>query len=166
MRELMLAVGRMVRDIRSAPSDDEASKANVERYDRVWEAARKRRDQAFTIETDPDGTLRVRGRAVERMVIQTDWDNDEAIVYLQHRFERLGLDDALAKAGARNGDYVRILGYELEFTGGDDAYDEPEGDDEDLLWVDAQAWNADPELYSEAFSPRGQEIPATEEGDE
>ena len=162
MRELMLAVGRMVRDIRSAPSDDEASEANVERYDRVWEAARKRRDQAFTIETDPDGTLRVRGRAVERMVIQTDWDNDEAIVYLQHRFERLGLDDALAKAGARNGDVVRILGYELEFTGVDD-YDEGEGDDEDLMWVDAEAWDADPELCGAAFTPRGEEVPAQED---
>ena len=31
-----------------------------------------------------------------------------------HRFDRCGLDDALAKAGAVNGDEVRIL--ELAFT--------------------------------------------------
>ena len=59
----------------------------------------------------------VTGAAIERMVIQTDWDNDEAIVYLQHRFERIGLDDQLAKAGCKNGDEVRILGYSFEYNG-------------------------------------------------
>lgn len=57
---------------------------------------------------------RVSGAQVERMVVQTDWDNDEAVAYLQHRFARSGVDDALARAGAVSGDEVRIL--ELAFT--------------------------------------------------
>ena len=68
------------------------------------------------------------------MVIQTDWDNEEAVAYLQHRFDRCGLDDALAKAGAVNGDEVRILELAFTFEGGDDApdYDELREDDADL----------------------------------
>ena len=65
-----------------------------------WESLRKRRDNHLTI---------------ERMVIQTDWDNDEAVAYLQHRFDRIGLDDQLIKAGARNGDEIRILGFAFSF---------------------------------------------------
>ena len=57
---------------------------------------------------------RVSGAAIERMVIQTDWDKDEAVAYLQHRFDRSGLDDRLEKAGCVPGDEVRIL--ELAFT--------------------------------------------------
>jgi GTP-binding protein len=60
------------------------------------------------------------------MVVQTDWDNEEAIAFLQHRFDRIGLDDALAKAGCRPGDEVRILGYAFSYEGEqeDDAYQE------------------------------------------
>ena len=48
------------------------------------------------------------------MVIQTDWDNDEAVAYLQRRLDRMGLEVQLAKAGAVDGDEIRIL--ELTFT--------------------------------------------------
>ena len=51
------------------------------------------------------------------MVVQTDWENDEAVLYLQHRFERIGLDEKLAKHGAKQGDEVRILGFEFTYEG-------------------------------------------------
>ncbi len=57
------------------------------------------------------------------MVVQTDWDNDEAVAYLQHRFERCGVDDALARAGAVSGDEVRILELAFTFEGKDAAPD-------------------------------------------
>ena len=56
-----------------------------------------------------------------RMVVQTDWDNDEAVAYLQHRFARLGLDATLAEAGCAEGDEVRILGFAFTYEGADDA---------------------------------------------
>ena len=49
------------------------------------------------------------------MVIQTDWENDEAVAFLQHRFKRIGLDTALEDAGACDGDEIRILGYNFDF---------------------------------------------------
>ena len=80
-----------------------------------WESLRKRRDNHLTIEREERHVWRVSGTAIERMVIQTDWDNDEAVAYLQHRFDRIGLDDQLIKAGACNGDEIRILGFAFSF---------------------------------------------------
>jgi Obg family GTPase CgtA-like protein len=48
------------------------------------------------------------------MVIQTEWDNEDAIVFLQRRLIKAGVEDALVKAGARDGDEIRIL--ERSFT--------------------------------------------------
>ena len=80
-----------------------------------WESLRKRRDNHLTIEREERHVWRVSGTAIERMVIQTDWDNDEAVAYLQHRFDRIGFAEQLIKAGARNGDEIRILGFAFSF---------------------------------------------------
>ena len=93
-----------------------------------WESLRKRRDNHLTIEREERHVWRVSGTAIERMVIQTDWDNDEAIAYLQHRFDRIGLDDQLIKAGACNGDEIRILGFAFNF----EAAGAPEIDEEEV----------------------------------
>ena len=44
------------------------------------------------------------------MVVQTDWENEEAVAFLQHRLKRLGVDTALERAGAVDGDEMRIVG--------------------------------------------------------
>ena len=75
------------------------------------------------------GVFRVEGGKVERIVLQTEWDNDEAIAYLQHRLERMGVEKALDAAGARTGDEVRILGRAFSYLSakwdGDDEEREP-----------------------------------------
>ena len=95
-------------------------------YSKTWERNRQRRDKAITITREERGAWRVSGGAVERMVIQTDWGNDEAVAFLQHRFDRIGLDDRLAKAGCVQGDEVRILGYAFSYVGegAEDEYSE------------------------------------------
>ena len=98
-----------------------------------WEHLRKRRDNHLTIEREERHVWRVSGTAIERMVIQTDWDNDEAVAYLQHRFDRIGLDDQLIKAGARNGDEIRILGFAFSF----EASGAQEIDEEEEAFSDA-----------------------------
>ena len=99
-----------------------------------WERERERRERRITVTREERHAWRVTGQQVERMVIQTDWENEEAVAYLQHRFDRCGLDDALAKAGAVNGDEVRILELAFTFEGDDDApdYDELHEDDANL----------------------------------
>jgi GTP-binding protein len=67
-------------------------------------------DSGFTVERDPqdpEGFV-VRGVRPERWVRQTDFSNDEAVGFLADRLNRLGVEEELAKAGAREGDAVTI----------------------------------------------------------
>lgn len=109
---LMAATGAKVAELREqarlAQQDDRP-------FDQVWQHERDKKEKAYEVAKLSDGVFRVSGKQIERMVIQTDWENDEAIAFLQHRFKRLGLDLALERAGARDGDEVRILGRAFEF---------------------------------------------------
>ena len=97
-------------------------------YDHVWELRREAREKRFDIISEGPGAWRVSGVQVERMVVQTDWENEEAVAFFQHRFKRMGVDTALEKAGARDGDEVRILGFSFAFesptAGAVDVYQE------------------------------------------
>ncbi|WP_152728427.1 GTPase ObgE [Goekera deserti] len=66
-------------------------------------------DGGFTVEADPrTGGWVVRGVKPDRWVRQTDFTNDEAVGYLADRLNRLGVEDALAKAGAVPGDAITV----------------------------------------------------------
>jgi GTPase len=80
-------------------------------------------DDGFTVAPDADGFV-VRGAKPERWVRQTNFDNDEAVGYLADRLARLGVETALAKAGAQPGVLVRIGTREFDwqptvYDGGD-----------------------------------------------
>jgi GTP-binding protein len=62
----------------------------------------------FTVERTPDGAFVVHGTKVARWVRQTDFQNEEAVGYLADRLARLGVEDALAEAGAVPGDEIQI----------------------------------------------------------
>ncbi|SFW73905.1 GTPase ObgE [Amycolatopsis australiensis] len=67
-------------------------------------------DSGFTVEVDPaeEGAFIVRGARPERWIRQTDFGNDEAVGYLADRLNRLGVEDQLAKLGAKPGSPVTI----------------------------------------------------------
>ncbi len=109
---LKAAIATKVHELREAARD--AAAADVQ-YDHVWELRREAREKRFDVLPEGDGAWRVRGVQVERMVVQTDWENEEAVAFFQHRFKRMGVDTALEKAGARDGDEVRILGFSFAF---------------------------------------------------
>jgi GTP-binding protein len=75
-------------------------------------------EEGFQVVRDPDGALRVEGRAAERVVAMADLTNIEALEYVHQRFRRMGVERALARAGAREGDTVRIGAIELEYVEG------------------------------------------------
>lgn len=62
-----------------------------------------------------DGMLRVRGRRIERLVAQTNFDNEESAERFQRELIRMGIDGALRKAGVRHGELVQIGAAELEW---------------------------------------------------
>ena len=65
-------------------------------------------EEGFSVGRDDDGAWRVTGRAAERVVAMADLTNPEALAYVHDRFRRMGVERALARAGAREGDLVRI----------------------------------------------------------
>jgi GTP-binding protein len=69
----------------------------------------------FAVERADNGTFVVRGRKAERAVALNDLTNPEALRYVQQRLARIGVDRALARAGARDGDVVRIGAFEFEY---------------------------------------------------
>ena len=102
---------------------------------------KKREGADFTIERDPntpDGFI-VRGRKPERWINQTDFENDEAVGYLADRLAKLGVEDALAKAGATVGcpvtiSYLTFEWYPQQVAGTDDFVPSGRGTD-DRLYV-------------------------------
>ena len=64
--------------------------------------------EGFTVTREGDGVFRVEGRVAERAVALNDVTSDEAADYVQGRLRRIGVDRALARAGARDGDLVHI----------------------------------------------------------
>ncbi|MCJ7672537.1 MAG: GTPase ObgE [Acidimicrobiia bacterium] len=75
-------------------------------------------ETGFSIVRDDDGAFRVTGRSAERVVAMADLTNLEAIAYVHDRFRRMGVERALARAGASEGDIVRIGSVELEYVEG------------------------------------------------
>jgi GTP-binding protein len=70
------------------------------------------------VRTD-DGGFEVIGRQAQRAVALSDLTNLEALDYAHVRLRKLGVDKALAKAGARQGDVVHIgkLSFEYDEDG-------------------------------------------------
>jgi len=75
-------------------------------------------ETGFSIIRDDDGAYRVTGRAAERVVAMADLTNLEALAYVHERFRRMGVERALERAGAHEGDTVRIGTVELEYVEG------------------------------------------------
>jgi GTP-binding protein len=72
-------------------------------------------DDRFVVETDEDGALRVRGRRIERLAAQTNFDVEESAERFQRTLARMGIDDELRRRGVGPGDLVRIGTTELEW---------------------------------------------------
>ena len=68
----------------------------------------------FAIEREDDA-FRVRGKRVERLVTQTNFEIEESAERFQRELARNGVDAALRRAGIRPGDAVRIAAVELEW---------------------------------------------------
>jgi GTP-binding protein len=75
-------------------------------------------EEGFTVVRDDDGSWRVTGRSAERVVAMADLTNVEAMEYVQFRLRKMGVERALHRAGAREGDIVRIGPVELDYVEG------------------------------------------------
>jgi GTP-binding protein len=75
--------------------------------------------ESFRVERDDTGTgFVVVGRDAERAVALNDLTNPEALAVVHDRLKRLGVDRALARAGAKQGDRVHIGGHTFDYDEG------------------------------------------------
>ncbi|SFK33310.1 GTPase ObgE [Amycolatopsis sacchari] len=109
LRELTYALGGIVEQYRAEQPSPEA--------ERIVLRPQAIDDAGFTVEPDPEesGGFIVRGARPERWIRQTNFSNDEAVGYLADRLNRLGVEDELARQGARPGCPVTIGGVTFDW---------------------------------------------------
>jgi GTP-binding protein len=100
IRELAFALAAVVAGIRAAAPVEEPTRRVI----RPQPAA----GPEFVIEPAGENTFLVRGAKPWRWVQQTDFANEEAVGYLADRLAKLGVEEALAGAGAEDGAEVMI----------------------------------------------------------
>jgi len=127
LREFTFAVGRVVAEARAAAPPPEPTRQVI----RPPAAG----GPEFEIVRTGENSFLVRGHKPGRWVRQTDFSNAEAVGYLGDRLARIGVEKALAEAGAQAGAEVAI------------------GDDDDAVVFD---WDPDvPAGTPHGFGPRG-----------
>jgi len=100
LRQLGFAMAALV-------AADRAARPAEQPAERVTVKVRAADEPGFEVVRIGDSFL-IRGEKPRRWVRQTDFSNDEAVGYLADRLARLGVEEALAEAGAEPGAEVLI----------------------------------------------------------
>ncbi len=103
LQPLLWHVSRLVAESRSAEASDEGF------------VIHRPEPKGVEVVREDDGAFRVLGRGAERAVALSDLTDPGALDYARSRLNRLGVDKALRRAGAREGDVVRIASFEFDY---------------------------------------------------
>lgn len=101
------AIAALLPDLEAMEAPPEPAGIVVHRLDTM--------SDGFTVELDDDGAFRVKGRRIERLAAQTNFDVEESAERFQRDLDRLGVDSELRRRGVKQGDLVRIGATELEW---------------------------------------------------
>lgn len=105
LRELIFAVADRLDQIPEPTPAEEVSERIVYRP--------KIEEEPFTIRRENDVYV-VEGARVEKLVQMTNFNYDDSILRFAQIIKRMGVEEALRKKGAKDGDTVRIGGIEFE----------------------------------------------------
>ncbi|MEN1969273.1 GTPase ObgE [Lentibacillus sp. N15] len=109
LRDILFAIADTLDTIpKTKPEIAETKEEVVYRYQRP--------QAAFTISRDDDGAYVLTGDQIEKLFKMTDFNRDEAIQRFARQLRGMGVDDALRKKGAKDGDTIRLMDYEFEFV--------------------------------------------------
>lgn len=75
-----------------------------------------REEAPWQIHKEEEGLWRVTGEEVEKLVIMTDMESEDAVARMQRIFKNIGLEEAMVKAGIKEGDSVFIGTEEFEYS--------------------------------------------------
>ncbi|WP_053219038.1 GTPase ObgE [Virgibacillus senegalensis] len=108
VRELLFAVADLLDTI---PKESTPIEEKEERVVYKYEPEQ----EGFQITRDPDGAFVLSGERIEKLFRMTDFNRDESVRRFSRQLRGMGIDEALRKHGAEDGDTVRLLDYEFEF---------------------------------------------------
>jgi GTP-binding protein len=107
-------------EVASRPDEDEERPADgAPSFEAEHRVYRPQGAGGFDVVWVEDGVYAVTGRGVEMLVERHDLGNDEALSYLERRFNEIGVLKALRNAGFESGDEVRVGGHAFELDPGD-----------------------------------------------
>lgn len=111
LRELLLAIADKLETTPQFPLNEilEQEDEDTVLYKYVAE------EPDFEISREPDGTFVLSGAKIERLFTMTNFERDASISRFARQLRAMGVDEALRKRGAKDGDIVRLLDYEFEF---------------------------------------------------
>ncbi|EQC0675994.1 GTPase ObgE [Listeria innocua] len=111
LRELLLAIADKLETTPEFPLNEilEQEDEDTVLYKYVAE------EPDFEITREPDGTFVLSGAKIERLFTMTNFERDASISRFARQLRAMGVDEALRKRGAKDGDIVRLLDYEFEF---------------------------------------------------
>lgn len=111
LRELLLAIADKLETTPEFPLNEilEQEDEDTVLYKYVAE------EPDFEISREPDGTFELSGAKIERLFTMTNFERDASISRFARQLRAMGVDEALRKRGAKDGDIVRLLDYEFEF---------------------------------------------------
>lgn len=111
LRELLLAIADKLETTPEFPLNEilEQEDEDTVLYKYVAE------EPDFEISREPDGTFVLSGTKIERLFTMTNFERDASISRFARQLRAMGVDEALRKRGAKDGDIVRLLDYEFEF---------------------------------------------------
>ncbi|QHE53125.1 GTPase ObgE [Pontibacillus sp. HMF3514] len=75
----------------------------------------KEEEEPFTITRESDGAFVLSGPKIEKLFKMTDFSRDETVARFSRQLRGMGVDDALRKRGAKDGDTIRLMDFEFEF---------------------------------------------------
>jgi len=108
LRELLFSIADKLDEIPKVTSEIENKDEKViYRYQKEAES--------FRISRDDDGAFVLSGDRIETLFKMTDFNRDEAVQRFARQLRGMGVDEALRKRGAKDGNTVRLLDYEFEF---------------------------------------------------
>ena len=75
-----------------------------------------KREKPFTIIKENDHTFTVKGDKVEKIFKMMNFNTEEAISRFAKKLRNLGVDEELEKLNVQEGDIIKVLDYEFEYT--------------------------------------------------
>lgn len=102
----------LLRRVAVERQDAEPADAGVPLAEEVAEhrVFRPAAERGWHVERVGEGSFRVSGRGIERLMARYDLDNEDALAYLERRLRGIGVIDALQGQGFEPGDEVEIAG--------------------------------------------------------